>query len=213
MFIRRLAESAKRTPTPVKLEVRKTPTNEEPPLPDKVIQAQKDLTVYKDKSDILDKLSEYLFDLFDANAMEDFAVMERFERRAVESFRQYERAEFTHEQHALHAEFVSIFERLIEGFLHSEDYSVQDFHEELVHFRAQSSNKLVPQLSKGREAADECLEVISSYMQFEVWAGLMQKQARQEHNFTLRGQQKALEKERAYADKKAASHRLGDCLK
>lgn len=139
---------------------------------------------YEEHSDIIEKLCEYLFDLFDANCMDDFIRMERFELRAVESFRNDE-GEYTHEQYDLHKEFTCLFEQLVEGFLENEGYSIEEFYKVLKHFvRKSGSVKNKPKIgspgyySSGEVTpADEVMEVISSYMDFHVWAGLMRKQA------------------------------------
>jgi len=145
---------------------------------------------YGDNSEIIEKLCEYLFDLFDANCMDDYLRMEKFELRAVGSFRNDE-DEFTHEQHELHKEFMALFEQLVEGFLEFEGYTVEVFYKELKHFVNKSehlANK--PKIgtpeyfTSGKVTpADEVMEVINSYMQFEVWAGLMRKQAQQRGAF------------------------------
>jgi hypothetical protein len=142
---------------------------------------------YKDDSEILAKLAEYLFDLFDANLMEDYAKMEKFEIRALEKFQDYEQTEYTHEQHALHNEFVALFEQLIEGFLQSEGYSIDLFYSELVHFINKSKGctkgKAAAAAAAGMTPAEEVLEVVSNYMQFELWADLMRQQARRQTEF------------------------------
>ena len=190
---------------------------------------------YNDKSDILDKLSEYLFDLFDANLMEDYMLMETFEIKAIESFRNYEESEFTHEQHALHREFVSLFEQLVEGFLKKEGYTIDVFYDELVHFMKHNRNKGKNSSSSSNggsgtvanytfrgsneSAADEVMEVISSYMEFDVWAGLMRKQAQMQSEFRstrekLQDAATAMSNNGTYnADSKAAAHRLDEFAK
>lgn len=142
---------------------------------------------YDENSDIIEKLCEYLFDLFDANVMDDYIRMERFELRAIESFRTDE-PEYTHEQYDLHKEFIALFEQLVEGFLANEGYTSEVFYKELKHFIAKSPQKgpNAPKLNTAEyynsgavTPADEVMEVIHSYMQFDVWAGLMRKQAQQ----------------------------------
>lgn len=146
---------------------------------------------YKDDSDILEKLCEYLFDLFDANLMEDYIKMEKFEIRALESFQNFTDTEYTHEQHALHNEFVALFEQLVEGFLQSEGYTIDVFYNELAHFLNKSTFKPKGNKGPGMQSsyyndatpADEVMEVISSYIQFDTWADLMRKQAQQRCEF------------------------------
>lgn len=144
---------------------------------------------YGSCSDILEKLAEYLFDLFDANAMEDYAKMEKFEIRALESFQEYDQEEYTHQQHALHEEFVALFEQLIEGFLASEGYNIDAFYEELLHFRQKTpaSVRILGSSALPLSPAEEVVEVVANYMTFEVWADLMKQQARQQAEFRTMG--------------------------
>ena len=69
----------------------------------------------KKSSRILHELNEYLFDLFDANCMEDFHKMDKFEQEAVKLFDSEEfisnaNYEFSHEQYGKHQEFLRLFE-------------------------------------------------------------------------------------------------------
>lgn len=139
---------------------------------------------YGDNSEILEKLAEYLFDLFDANLMEDYAKMEKLEIRALDCFQDFDQTEFTHQQHAIHREFVQLFEQLIEGFLGSEGYTIETFYEELEHFINKTKDtKSSRSLGESFTPAEEVMAVISSYLQFEVWSDLMRKQARQQAEF------------------------------
>ncbi len=82
--------------------------------------------------DLVAACSEYLFDLFDANMMEDYHTMERFENRAIDAFMgSCDSTEITFEQHNLHNEFLELFESLIEKFLRVEGggCSVEAFYE------------------------------------------------------------------------------------
>ena len=69
-----------------------------------------------DDSDILEKLSEYLFDLFDANLTKDFQKMEAFEQKACQIFDPNEE-EYNFQQTEMHEQFKLLFEELTESFL------------------------------------------------------------------------------------------------
>ena len=78
---------------------------------------------------IIEKVSEYLFDLFDANLTTDFKRMEAFEKRAVQAF-DPDVDEYTFEQEKLHQEFCKLFEELVASFLKKEGYTYEAFYEE-----------------------------------------------------------------------------------
>jgi len=144
---------------------------------------------------IMFKLSEYLFDLFDANCMADFHRMEKFELTALRSFEESSpHSEFTHEQHRLHEQFLELFEELIEGFLRQENYSVEEFYQQLALYldldhrtRVQDSGCFDDGSSDLQpsepDSANDVLEVIRNYMRFDMWADNMRQMARQQLRF------------------------------
>ena len=128
----------------------------------------------KKNLNIIEKVTDYLFDLFDANCMEDFQVIEKFEMNAIKKFEDFEAEEFTFEQSQLHGEFVILFENLIEKYLRSENVTIEDFYEEVRKYSIDIKNP-------GEEKCDQALEVIeviSFYTTFESWAMMMRQQAR-----------------------------------
>ena len=80
-----------------------------------------------DPGGILEKLTEYLFDLFDANCTEDFKKMEAFEKRAVLAF-DPDDEEYTLAQTELHTEFQQLFEALTGTFLKTEGYTCEQVY-------------------------------------------------------------------------------------
>lgn len=137
------------------------------------------------------KLSEYLFDLFDANCLEDFKTIEKFEEAAIEAFENFDNQEYTLEQHKLHGEFLGLFESLIEKFLTTEGYDIDNFYEQLRgHLRkADTKNREYKshfdEKSKLSDVdhAKEIIMVINCYTEFESWATMMKDQAKQSHQF------------------------------
>jgi hypothetical protein len=159
-------------------------------------------------SSIMFKLSEYLFDLFDANCMADFHRMEAFELAALRSFEDSSApySEFAHEQHILHGQFLQLFEELLEGFLRQEHYSAEEFYEQLAQHldddRDHRTNDPLHPHAKTRmqksdcfdddstdsqpsepDSAHEVLAVIRNYMRFDAWAENMRRMARQQLRF------------------------------
>ena len=84
-----------------------------------------------DEPTILEKASEYLFDLFDANCMEEYKQIEQFEENACKAFTNLDAEEYTLEQDSLHQEFLVLFENLLEKFLETERISIEEFYGEV----------------------------------------------------------------------------------
>ena len=70
----------------------------------------------RNRDSILWKVSEYLFDLFDANCLDGYKKIEEFEDRILKHFID-DNDEYTFEQERCHREFLDLFESLIEKFL------------------------------------------------------------------------------------------------
>lgn len=134
---------------------------------------------------IIEKVSEYLFDLFDANLTTDFKKMEAFEKRAVKLF-DPEVEEYTFEQEQLHREFCDLFEELVESFLSKEGYTYEEFYEEAKkaidekHNAIHRHNELVPQAFKKYQPsemsmAEEIHGVVLAVSNFQLWADEMRQ--------------------------------------
>jgi hypothetical protein len=128
-----------------------------------------------DVSKILHDLNEYLFDLFDANCMEDYHKMEAFESRAMMAFmEQKERKDSDYDllHYQLHQEFLQLFEQLIEKFLAEYHCTSEDIFHELERYKKK----------KDRTATDtddraEILDVLCYYTDFPTWAKMMNDNA------------------------------------
>ena len=131
-----------------------------------------------DDSDILEKLSEYLFDLFDANLMDDYKRMEAFEQKACQIFDPDEE-EYNFEQTEMHEKFKQLFEELTENFLIENGCSherLYDIAKNAIAKKESSTDfekKVQVAEADDEELAFEILEVIDSVLCFEHWAAEM----------------------------------------
>ena len=98
-------------------------------LPPKKKSAKDEAELYREfinSQTIIEKVSEYLFDLFDANLTEDFKKMQAFEVQAVQAF-DPNVDEFTFEQEKLHQKFCELFEELVSEFLKKKGIRMKNF--------------------------------------------------------------------------------------
>lgn len=123
-------------------------------------------------SNLLQRASEYIFDIFDANCMEEYHIINNFEDRAMKAFpyEDIEKDEITFEQDRLHNEFLVIFEGLLERFVTSENISIAEFYDQVrSHYHG------------GRRMAHamEVVDVIFCYTDISQWAAMMKENSRQ----------------------------------
>ena len=137
-----------------------------------------ELAEYRAKETLVTRCAEYIFDLFDANCLEDYKTMDAFETMALDSFTDFESTEITFEQHQLHKEFLELFERLISKFLKEEGCSVEDFH-------AMTQGYLQGEDAEAdsKEKAQEVVDVIFAYTDLQLWASAMRKRAQLRHKY------------------------------
>ncbi len=125
------------------------------------------------RSSIIWKVSEYLFDLFDANLMDGYKKIAAFEEKAVMHFMSNTNAEsnttceFTIEQEMLHREFLDLFESLIEDYLSKEGFKVSQFYTEVQKYQVMKENNAL----KGE--ANEIIDIIGFYCDFSKWSTIM----------------------------------------
>jgi|EP00945_MAST-04E_sp_MAST-4E-sp1_P006308 hypothetical protein len=130
-----------------------------------------------DDSDILEKLSEYLFDLFDANLTKDFQKMEAFEQKACQIFDPNEE-EYNFQQTEMHEQFKLLFEELTESFLTENGCNHEQLYEiakDSIANKKTTSGESADKQDAFAEADDEelafeIIEVIDSVLNFEQWA-------------------------------------------
>jgi hypothetical protein len=122
---------------------------------------------------IVHDMAEYMFDVFDANLMPEFHLMEAFEEKAIPKFfdRESNDDEYTFEQQQAHTEFLNLFESLLGNFLVQKNLTIDQLLDEVKWF-----------VKEGNCEAQEILEVVDSFSNFKRWADHMTEQAR---NFKL----------------------------
>lgn len=137
--------------------------------------------VEEEQSLILEKVNDFLFDLFDANCMEEFQKIEAFEKKAFEDFVEMSSSpdEYSFRQQALHEEFMILFEELLSGFLSREGFTSEAFFEEMkqhvdYHDNESGGNYIV---------ANEIADVITFYTTFQTWCDMMKEQVRSRSQF------------------------------
>ena len=129
-----------------------------------------------DRGSILWKVSEYLFDLFDANCLDGYKKIEAFEDRAMKHFAN-DTEEYTFEQERCHREFLDLFESLIENFLKENKTTTQAFYAEVDKEIKKKAN------IKSSSEANEIVDVIFTYCDFKSWVEYMKEQTN--NRFTI----------------------------
>ena len=146
----------------------------------KEYKGDEDKDEVSEDDELLEKLSEYLFDIFDANCMEEFHLIERFEREAIKEFLDLE-DEYTLKQFTIHQEFLRLFENILERFLLAEKTTSEALYTKLEHYKQKYSDihaASVHPMSRSELHTVEIIHTISAYTEFNVWAGFMKEQAR-----------------------------------
>lgn len=147
---------------------------------------------------LLEKCSEYLFDLFEANLTPEYRRLNAIQERAITCFNrsledEITRAikssivEYTFEQQSIHEEFKDVFEQLIGDFLFDEKISVNNFFSlvEKCALPARKSLGILTKTEKEKKFADEILDTIYWYTDFECWASAMRAEASYRRNMKL----------------------------
>lgn len=142
---------------------------------------------------ILWKVSEFLFDLFDANLLDGYKKIENFENSCMECFiATLDSEEYTFSQEGMHKQFLLIFEGLIEEFLATQGCSVDTFYKEIDAYKdrmrsmASKRESALYDTAAGEKhvtrdylsEANEIVDVIVFYYDFEKWVAVMKDRAR-----------------------------------
>jgi hypothetical protein len=139
------------------------------------------------KSSLLQELNEYLFDLFDANCMEEFHILQDFEDRAMQSFIDREESEsrgsgvgdYDHFHYQLHREFVQLFEQMIDGFLKQQNCTMEDVFVEIErHHKLRVRDETDGDEKANIENSVDLIQVLTFYTDFSSWASMMAENAR-----------------------------------
>jgi hypothetical protein len=142
-----------------------------------IIDSKNDENQYDniDRGSILWKVSEYLFDLFDANCLDGYKKIEAFEDRVMKHFAN-DTEEYTFEQERCHREFLDLFESLIENFLRENKTTTKAFYAEV--------NLVMKQkIAHHNKEANEIVDVIFTYCDFKSWVEYMKEQTN--NRFTI----------------------------
>ena len=119
--------------------------------------------------------------------------MQKFEEKAWRKF-DPDVEEYTFEQQELHKEFCELFERLTEGFIISEGYSVEQFYAEVrdaASARPARKKDANPaprpwgEVDEG-EDAEEVVDVVYQVVDFRLWADEMRSIARNNRQWQAR---------------------------
>ncbi len=127
----------------------------------------------EDRTDLVSQCAEYIFDLFDANMLEDYHVMETFENKALAAFVDYENTEISFEQERLHNQFLDLFEEMISKFLKEKKCSTSEFYNQVnAYLNDESDTKLA------KDSAREVVETIFAYTDLQLWHTNMREMSR-----------------------------------
>ncbi len=142
----------------------------------------------EEEQELLEAMTEYLFDLFDANCTEGYKRLAEIEEEAMSLFKTNDSQEYTLEMSAMHDKFVSTFESLMEGFLVEQGISNDQFYSMLARHAPRRSGNASIRWDDSKDsgcgpAAEEVLCVVSQALDFEQWAVLMREQARRRAAF------------------------------
>jgi hypothetical protein len=133
------------------------------------------------EQDLVSQCNEYIFDLFDANMLEDYHTVANFETRALEAFVDPFSEEISFAQERLHKEFMELFEKLIEKFLREKNVPKEEFYaqvQEHVHRDTKNNNSKSNKRDEAKKrAAEEVVDVIFCYTDLRLWCGEMRKRA------------------------------------
>ncbi|KAJ1461055.1 hypothetical protein M885DRAFT_508604 [Pelagophyceae sp. CCMP2097] len=121
-------------------------------------------------AEVVNLVSEFLFDLFDANCMEEFQVLEKFELSVVDKF-DADADELTFKQEELHVRFVRMMEAFVEKYIQSIGCSLDEFYQAV-----EVQHDVLG--SQGGMDARECLGVLFEMADLRVWVTGMRQRAR-----------------------------------
>lgn len=134
-----------------------------------------ELAEYRKEETLITQAAEYIFDLFDANMLEDYKTMEAFETMAIDAFPDYENSEISFEQERLHREFMDLFESLIGKFLKDKGATHEEFYNMLNEYL---QDKNSGNAAASKESAVEVVDVIFAYTDLQVWCGAMRERSK-----------------------------------
>ena len=131
---------------------------------------------------IVHEVSEFLFDLFDANCLPAFKAIEALEHQYCRHFSVWEEgAELSHVMHDAWSRFTTLFEKLMEDFLREHGWTNDDCYKAAKKALEDESLLLPHEASidtwqqNPKEQATEILEVLMAVQDINVWAAQMRE--------------------------------------
>lgn len=129
----------------------------------------------EDRTDLVSQCAEYIFDLFDANMLEDYHVMENFENKALAAFVDYDNTEISFEQERLHHHFLDLFEEMIGKFLREKKSTTAEFYNQVNDYLNDKSDT---KTKVAKDSAREVVETIFAYTDLQLWHANMREMSR-----------------------------------
>lgn len=124
---------------------------------------------------IVEAVAEFLFDLFDANCLDEYQVLAAFEERACQAFNTPPEQGFTFEQEALHREFCKLFEGFTASFLARRGFTTETFFAE-INASESVAAAVAGEGESEQEPVNELVSVLGDVANFQKWANSMRKQ-------------------------------------
>ena len=132
--------------------------------------------------EIVHELSEFLFDIFDANCLPAYQAIEAVEQKFCRHFATWEKGEeLDHVMHDAWTRFTCLFEKLVEDFLREHDWTNEVVYRAAK--RALEDQSLLPTQQSmddpwqqnPHEQAAEILEVVMGVQDINIWASQMRE--------------------------------------
>lgn len=132
----------------------------------------------EESKDLVFLCAEYIFDLFDANMLEDYHTIANFENRAIDAFKDPESTEISFDQERLHKEFLVIFEGLIAKFLKQKNATPEIFYAQVQNYLQEPQSNSTKRSAKRNRDAMEVVDVIFNYTDLSMWCEAMRDRAK-----------------------------------
>jgi hypothetical protein len=166
------------------LDSARADVNSIPPTPVNSSKTSKQTTTPSpspSNEELCELFSEFLFDIFDANCMEEFKQIEKLELAHCSLFAQWNKGdEFTLQQGDAHHEFVHLFEQLCSEFLIQNDVTQSQLFQaakSILEEEGEGGDKVAEKETCWEQSplahANEIWDVVNSVENISVWATAM----------------------------------------
>lgn len=120
-------------------------------------------------AELVSLVSNYLFDLFDANSMDEYRALLALED-ACAAYVDPDADEFTFEQQELHATFVKTLEGFVEAYIRSLGRTLTDFYDALRSLKGGTETALFD--------ASDCLDTLCEMEDIRCWMNGVKQRVR-----------------------------------